>query len=83
MGEQRNKSQNASQARKIYKTKPFHLHLLEIQRLSTETVEGSALSLQGVNDIERGDSLSLGVLGVGDRVSDNVLEEDLEDTSGL
>jgi len=83
MGEQRNKSQNASQARKVYKTKPIHIHLHEIQRLSTETVEGSALSLQGVNDIERGDSLSLGVLGVGDRVSDDVLEEDLEDTSGL
>ena len=28
-------------------------------------------------------SLALGVLGVGDRVADNVLEEDLEYASGL
>jgi len=46
-------------------------------RLSTETVEGSALSLQSVDDIEGGNSLPLGVFGVGDRVSDDVLEEDL------
>jgi hypothetical protein len=52
-------------------------------RLSTETVKGSALPLESVDDIERGDSLSLGVLSVGDRVSDDVLEEDLEDTSGF
>jgi hypothetical protein len=47
------------------------------RRLSTETVKGSALSLQSVDDIEGGDSLPLGVFGVGDRVSDDVLEEDL------
>ena len=44
-------------------------------RLSTETVEGSALPLESVDDIERGDGLSLGVLSVGDRVSDDVLED--------
>ena len=53
------------------------------KRLSTETVEGSALTLEGVDDVEGGDGLSLGVLGVGDGVTDDVLEEDLEDTSGL
>jgi hypothetical protein len=42
--------------------------------LSTETVESSALSLQSIDNIERGDGLSLGVLGVGDRVSDDILE---------
>ena len=51
--------------------------------LSTETVEGSALSLESVDDVEGGDSLSLGVFGVGDSIADDVLEEDLEDTSGL
>ena len=50
---------------------------------STETVEGSALSLEGIDDIEGGDGLSLGVLGVGDGVLDNVLEELSEDNSGL
>jgi len=52
-------------------------------RLSTETVEGSALSLESVDDVEGSDGLPLGVLGVSDRVADDVLEEDLEDTSGL
>ena len=50
---------------------------------STETVEGSTLSLEGIDDIEGGDGLSLGVLGVGDGVLDNVLEEASEDNSGL
>ena len=49
--------------------------------LSTETVDGSSLSLQGVDNIERGDGLSLGMSGVGDRVSDDVFHKDLEDTS--
>lgn len=40
--------------------------------LGTETVEGSSLSLEGVDDVERGDGLSLRVLGVGDGVSDDV-----------
>ena len=42
--------------------------------LSTETIEGSALSLEGVDYIEGGDSLALGVLGVGDRVADDVCQ---------
>ena len=50
---------------------------------STETVEGSTLSLEGIDDIEGGDGLSLGVLGVGNGVLDNVLEEASEDNSGL
>ena len=36
------------------------------------TVEGSSLSLESVDDVEGSDSLSLCVLGVGDRVSDDV-----------
>jgi len=44
------------------------------ERLSTETVKGSALPLEGVDDVERGDGLTLGVLGVGDGVTDDVLE---------
>jgi len=42
--------------------------------LSTETVEGSALPLESVDNVEGSDSLSLGVLGVGDGVTDDVLE---------
>jgi hypothetical protein len=51
--------------------------------LTTETVQGAALSLEGIDDIERCDSLSLGVLGVGDGVTDDTLEEGLENTTGL
>ena len=51
--------------------------------LSTETVQSAALSLESVDDIEGGDGLSLGVLGVGDGVSDDTFEEGLQDTTRL
>lgn len=51
--------------------------------LSTETVQSAALSLESVDDIEGGDSLSLGVLSVGDGVSDDTLKEGLQDTASL
>ena len=49
--------------------------------LTTETVQGSALSLQGVHHVQGGHGLSLGVLRVGDGVSDDVLQEGLQDGS--
>ena len=52
-------------------------------RSATETVEGSTLSLESVDDIESGDGLPAGVFGVGDGISDNVLEESSEDRAGL
>ena len=51
--------------------------------LAAEAVEGAALSLEGVHDVEGRDSLAAGVLGVGHGVTDDVLEEDLEHTAGL
>ena len=50
---------------------------------SAETVEGSALSLESVDNVESGDGLSLGVFGVDNGVADNVLEEGSEDSAGL
>ena len=50
---------------------------------SSETVEGTALTFEGVDDVQGGDRLALGVLGVSDRVSDDVLEEDLENSTGF
>ena len=41
------------------------------------------MSLQSVDDVHGGDGLSLGVLGVGDSITDDVLKENLEYTSGL
>ena len=43
--------------------------------------DGSALSLEGVDNIERGDGLAASVLGVGDCVTDDGLEEGFENSS--
>ena len=47
------------------------------ESLTSESVEGTSLTFQGIDDIHGGDSLPLGVLGVGDGVSDDVLQEHL------
>lgn len=41
------------------------------------------MAFQGVDDVHGGDSLALGVLSVGDCIPDDVLEEDLQDSSGF
>jgi len=41
------------------------------------------LSLEGIDDVHGSDGLSLGVLGVCHGISDDVLKENLQDTSGL
>jgi hypothetical protein len=41
------------------------------------------LTLEGVDDVHGGDGLTASVLSVGDTITDHVLQEDLEDTSGL
>ena len=51
--------------------------------LTAESVESAALTLQSVDDVHGGDGLSLGMLGVGDGITDDILEEDLEDAAGL
>lgn len=51
--------------------------------LTTETVEGAALALESVDDVQRGDSLALGVLGVRDGITDDALKEGLENGTGL
>jgi hypothetical protein len=51
--------------------------------LTSESVEGTALTFQSIDDVHGGDGLPLGVLGVGDSVTDDVLKEYLQDASGL
>jgi hypothetical protein len=46
-------------------------------------VEGLSLALQGVHHVHGSHSLAASVLGVGDRVTDHVLQKDLEDTTSL
>ena len=41
------------------------------------------MSLEGIDDIEGGDGLALGVLSVGDCVTDDTFKEGLEDTAGF
>ena len=51
--------------------------------LPSETIEGTSLSLERVHYVERGDGASFGVFGVGDRVTNDRFEEELEDTTRL
>ena len=51
--------------------------------LTSESVEGAALPLEGVDNVHGSDGLPLGVLSVGDSIPDDILQEDLEDTPGL
>eukprot|EP00964_Phaeocystis_antarctica_P151704 scaffold119363_cov57-Phaeocystis_antarctica.AAC.2 len=51
--------------------------------LTAEAVQGAALALERVDDIHGGDGLAASVLGVGHGIADDVLKEDLKDTTGL
>jgi hypothetical protein len=51
--------------------------------LAAEAVERASLPLERVDDVEGRDGLAASVLGVGDRVADDVLKEHLEDAAGL
>jgi len=73
---------------RVVKSMQAMLWLCEVEgrkarRLATKTVEGTALPLEGVDDVEGGDGLALGVLSICDRVADDAFEESLEDTAGL
>ena len=54
-----------------------------VGRLAAETVEGTALTLQGVDDVHGCDGLPLGVLTVRDGITDDVLKEHLQDTTSF
>ena len=45
------------------------------------TVQGLSLTTQSVDDIHGGDSLAAGVFSVSDRVTNDVFQEDLQDSS--
>ena len=51
--------------------------------LTTESIQGASLALQGVDNIHGCDGLPLGVLSVGDSIPDDVLKELLHDTTGF
>lgn len=51
--------------------------------LTTEAVEGAALTFERIDNVHGGDGLPLGVLSVRDSVTNNVFQENLEHTAGL
>ena len=51
--------------------------------LTSESIEGTSLPLEGIDDIHSGDSLPLGMFSVGDGITDDIFKENLEDTTGL
>ena len=61
----------------------LHFAYKTVKVLTAESVEGSALAFQSVDDVQCGDGLSLGMLGVGDGVTNNVLQENLEHSTGF
>ena len=71
----------------IFRFSPKEERLLALaafsRGLAAKAVEGAALALEGVDDVEGGDGLALGVLGVGDGIADDVLQEDLEHAAAL
>ena len=54
-----------------------------MRRLTTETVQSAALSLEGIDNVERGDRLALSMLGVGDCIANDAFQEGLENTTGF
>ena len=46
--------------------------------LTSESVQSTSLPLEGIDNIHSGDSLPLGVFSVGDSITDNILQEDLQ-----
>ena len=61
----------------------FRVVLVGERCLTAESVQSATLPLESIDHIHSSDSLPLGVLGVGDSVTDDVLKEHLEDTTSL
>ena len=51
--------------------------------LTSEAVKGASLSLEGIDNVHGSNGLAASVLGVGHSVTDDVLQENLEDGAGL
>ena len=51
--------------------------------LTSESIKGTALPLEGIDDIHSGDSFPLSMFSVGDSITDDIFQENLEDTTGL
>ena len=61
----------------------FQILKAETVSLTSESVKGLSLALQGIDNIHGSDSLTAGMLSVCNTITDDILKEDLEDTTGL
>ncbi|KAL7541697.1 hypothetical protein ACHAXR_011168, partial [Thalassiosira sp. AJA248-18] len=73
-----------------YETKLFFENRVDFRKSGSrrkrhhvETIEGLSLALEGIDDVHGSDGLAASMFRVGDRVTDDILEEDLEHTTGL
>ena len=51
--------------------------------LASKAVQGPSLALEGIDDIKGCHCLTASVLSICDCIPDDILQEDLEDASGL
>ena len=54
-----------------------------MDNLTSESVEGTSLSLQGIDHIHGSDSLPLGMFSVSDSVTNHILKEHLQNSSSF
>ena len=54
-----------------------------LKKLTSKSVKGTPLTFEGIDDVHGSDSLSLGMLCVGDSIPDDILEEYLEHSASL
>ena len=62
---------------------PLLLFLSVAGGLTSESVQGTSLAFQSVDDIHGCDCLPFGVLGVGDSITDDIFQEYFQYTTGL
>ncbi|KAH9282062.1 hypothetical protein ECG_06033 [Echinococcus granulosus] len=60
-----------------------HLSTIGYDAANRQAVEGTTLAFKSIHHVHGSDGLALRVLGVRDGVTDDVLQEDFEHTSGL
>lgn len=58
-----------------------NISMYELINSTTESVDSSSLSLEGIDDVHGSDGFSSGVFSVGDGISDDSFQESLEDLS--
>ena len=53
------------------------------RKLTSESVQGTSLPLEGIHDVHGSDCLPLGMLSVCHGITDDVLQENFENSTGL